>query len=263
MELFLASFLYFGLQFTLKNLRTNLLMISTRSPISLYWTISLTRQSTCLSERDHLLAAGIINTISDLLVVILPIPTVLGVNVSRRETVVILLLFGAGFTATAAGAARTYFVYRITTSNDKTWDIYLFWISASVEIYLGIICASVPATRKFFSRYLPKLLRSNPQSSIPAPVSSSRSPRSGSLEVPKEPWNDTDTIGEIKMEGNSSNSREEDFSHQKNKFGSSGSNIFVETKISISTEDNRAETSWSEQTYGEAESHDELVLVPK
>lgn len=106
----------------------------------MYWTLAFTPQTTCIIEREHLLAAGIINTVTDLLVVLLPITTILGVKIPFRETVIIIFLFSAGFMATAAGAVRTYFVYFLTAfSNDKTWDISLTWYAAEIELYVGIV----------------------------------------------------------------------------------------------------------------------------
>lgn len=70
---------------------------------------------------------------------LLPLPTVLAVKLPFRQSIVIGLLFGAGFLATAAGAIRTYYTYKVTTSNDKTWDVFLFWVPAEVELYLGLV----------------------------------------------------------------------------------------------------------------------------
>lgn len=106
--------------------------------MSEYWTISFTEQN-CIHEPKNLLAAGIINTCTDFIVVVLPIPTVLGVKIRFRDTFILVLLFMAGFLATSAGAARTYFTYKVTVSDDKTWDIFHTWTSSSVELYTGLV----------------------------------------------------------------------------------------------------------------------------
>ena len=144
-------------------------------PPSDYWTLSSKPQK-CLSQTIHLLIAGIVNTITDFLVVLLSIPPVWGLRLPLRQQITLVFLFGAGFIATFAGCARIVYTYRLTTSYDQTWMKFPVWISSSVELYLGVvgdlnsyydfsntkqICASVPPTRKFFSRYNPKLLGSS------------------------------------------------------------------------------------------------------
>ena len=66
-------------------------------------------------------------------------PTVCAIRLPRRETIIIILLFGAGFIITGAGAARTYYTYKVTISDDKTWDIFPAWLSGCVELYIGIV----------------------------------------------------------------------------------------------------------------------------
>jgi hypothetical protein len=132
----------------------------------------------CISEPAHLLAASIINTITDFLVVTLPIPTVWKLKLAGREQVILVLLFGVGFMVSIAGCVRTVYTYQAAVSNDRTWAIYPVWLSSCVELYVGIvrnlqsyketflikrnkICASIPATKKFFSHFIPRLLDSD------------------------------------------------------------------------------------------------------
>lgn len=113
-----------------------------RRPISLYWTLSLTPQN-CISEPFYLLVCGIINTITDFLVVILPIPTVWGLMLPSREHAILMVLFGAGFIVCAAGIIRTVYTYRVTVSNDRTWMAFPVWLSSDIELYLGIVSHSI------------------------------------------------------------------------------------------------------------------------
>ncbi|KAL2064699.1 hypothetical protein VTL71DRAFT_3837 [Oculimacula yallundae] len=124
---------------------------------STYWTLSFQPQAQCVSETKNLLAAGINNTIGDLAVVILPIPIIWRLKLPFQQQVIIFLLFGAGLLVTVASVLRTYYLYEVTSKWDKTWLAGPAWISSSVELYVGILCASLPATKKFFSRISPRL----------------------------------------------------------------------------------------------------------
>lgn len=108
-------------------------------PISLYWTPHFGTQNNCINESAHLLAAGIINTISDLVTVLLPIPTVTKLQLPQRQQLVVIALFAAGGLVTAAGAVRTYYTWKITSDYDASWIAYpVFW-SSSLELYIGIV----------------------------------------------------------------------------------------------------------------------------
>lgn len=98
------------------------------------------------------------------MVVLLPLVLVRVVfadKLSSRQMTIVNLLFGVGFLASFAGAARTYFTWIMTTEPDATWNAWMNWLMSSLELLLGIICASIPSTKPFFSRYIPKLLGSS------------------------------------------------------------------------------------------------------
>lgn len=58
----------------------------------------------------------------------------------RRQRFAVCVLFGLGFIVTIAGIARIWFVYdSLIRSYDQTWYAYPLWISAAVEIDLGVV----------------------------------------------------------------------------------------------------------------------------
>ncbi|TEA09985.1 hypothetical protein C8034_v011117 [Colletotrichum sidae] len=150
-------------------------------PLSLYWTLSIGPQN-CINEAAHLLSASIINTLTDFVVVLLPLALVRVVyknKLSPRQLLIVNLLFGTGFLASFAGVARTYFTWIMATEADVTWNAWMNWLMSSLELFLGIICTSIPSTKPFFNRFLPKLLQPAPQRSErlnePTPTDTSKS----------------------------------------------------------------------------------------
>jgi hypothetical protein len=128
------------------------------SPMSAWWTLSFTPQH-CINEKIHLLIQGILNIIFDFLAVLIPIPVVMKLNLPIRQRIIVSMLFGAGFVVCLAGVVRTVYMYRVTDGYyDVTWDAFPVWLSTAVELYIGIVCTSIPPTKPFFTRYLPKLL---------------------------------------------------------------------------------------------------------
>lgn len=109
-----------------------------RNPAT-YWTLSFQPQTQCISETKNLLAAGIVNCWTDFLVVILPMPMVFKLKLPRRQQFIVALLFSMGLLVTLAGAARTVYLYQVTSSFDKTWKVFPVYIASTVELYIGIV----------------------------------------------------------------------------------------------------------------------------
>lgn len=105
-----------------------------------YWAITWDPQPNCINQGSSLLIAGIINTLTDFAVVLLPIRTVWTLQVPFQQIVVVVLLFGLGFTSCLAGVVRTYFMYEVTQVWDMTWASYPVWVSSSCELYIGVVC---------------------------------------------------------------------------------------------------------------------------
>lgn len=116
--------------------------------MSLYWTLSFEPQA-CINETAHLLAAGIINTFTDIAVVAIPIPVVMRLQLPRRQQVILGVLFGAGGIVCIAGAVRIYYNYQRDTSVDKTWWASPTWIISNIELYIGIVSATPLWNRQY------------------------------------------------------------------------------------------------------------------
>src|SRR5258708_500681 len=92
-----------------------------------------------MNEAAHILAAGIINTVTDFLVVLIPIPVVLKLRLPFRQRLLCAMLFGAGFIVCIAGGVRILYSYQLNSSFDKTWLFHPTWICGTIELYLGIV----------------------------------------------------------------------------------------------------------------------------
>ncbi|KAI1457196.1 integral membrane protein [Annulohypoxylon moriforme] len=126
------------------------------TPLSEFWELSFEPQN-CIDQDAHLRAVNLINTLTDWLVVLLPLKTALGLNLPRRQYSMVIFLFGFGVLASSAGIARCYFMWMLTTSFDTVWNNWSSWFCSALELNIGIICASIPATKPFFFRYLPSI----------------------------------------------------------------------------------------------------------
>ncbi|KAB8297677.1 hypothetical protein EYC80_001485 [Monilinia laxa] len=131
-------------------------IINNCSPISDYWKLSYSPQN-CIDEQTHLFLSAIINTCTDFFVFFLPIPTVFSLPIPIRQQFMLCLLFAAGLVVCGAGVVRIYYIHTTYSSFDRTWFSYPLWISSVLNLYIGIICTALPATKPFFFTFLPSL----------------------------------------------------------------------------------------------------------
>ncbi|SPO02882.1 uncharacterized protein DNG_05560 [Cephalotrichum gorgonifer] len=133
-------------------------------PLSSYVAVfSSSRQ--CSDEGRSLLIAGIWNTVMDAVLVLLPLVIVIrSISLPRPQIAVVIFLFAMGGLVSVAGAVRTYLLYVQSTALDYdfTWRSGPSYLAGTVELYLGIVCVSIPATRLFFARLVPRLVDHSP-----------------------------------------------------------------------------------------------------
>ncbi|KAI1655059.1 hypothetical protein F4813DRAFT_188086 [Daldinia decipiens] len=128
-------------------------------PLSAYWDHSIQPQH-CIDWAAHILAASIINTITDWVVVLLPIWVALRLNLPIRQVGIVIFLFGLGILASSAGIVRSYYAWILIFHSYDIKSIRDVWLTSIIELNLGIICASIPAMKPFFATYLPGILKS-------------------------------------------------------------------------------------------------------
>jgi hypothetical protein len=71
--------------------------------------------------------------------------------------------------------------YSIITdkSPDTPWEGFYLWTWESIEINLGIVCASAPCLKSLITRIVPKLFSSHPSTNFPSFSTADRGSRFG------------------------------------------------------------------------------------
>ncbi|QIW97513.1 hypothetical protein AMS68_003031 [Peltaster fructicola] len=113
-----------------------------------------TQQFTCVDAAPANLWAGILSVVSDVYAVLLPCLMLRHFDAPRRQKIALMVVFSFGMLVVGAGVARTYYFTGLAYTLDETWLGYDVYVWAQLELQLAIICASAPALRVFFRRYL-------------------------------------------------------------------------------------------------------------
>jgi hypothetical protein len=93
-----------------------------------------------------MVAASVVNAISDFLVVLIPIPVVLKLKMRYRQRAIVIGLFATGFVVCIVAIVRTVFTVILISPGhyDYTWDSFPVYICSALEMYLAIVILHLP-----------------------------------------------------------------------------------------------------------------------
>ncbi|KAH7087038.1 hypothetical protein FB567DRAFT_58213 [Paraphoma chrysanthemicola] len=137
------------------------------NPVEAYWyrfTTSWLRTHTykCVDEAAFLLAVISISTAQDFLACMLPMFVVHKLRLPLRQKLALAAIFLTGLAVCAIGALRVHFAHKLvyytrinpSPTYDITWDAMPSWVATSAEANIALVCASAPALKIYFNKWL-------------------------------------------------------------------------------------------------------------
>jgi len=128
-------------------------------PISAYWTEGRPA-SKCHMPAGGLYVHGGTNVLVDIVLMVIVLPRVLELHISKRQKGLLLIVVGLGAIAATAGIIRMVRVTLVflNPNFDASWDAYDLSIWTSTEVYVSLICAAAPGMKPVILRLLPRFL---------------------------------------------------------------------------------------------------------
>ena len=122
----------------------------------------------CVDELRVWYANAVINIIMDVAIVVLPMPALHSLSISKGRKLAVMALFALGLlyvipspralpfankfhSVTITSVIRLYSIHEVANSEDVTWDNVGAAVWSCVESNVGIICACLPASRPLYS----------------------------------------------------------------------------------------------------------------
>lgn len=133
-------------------------------PVEYYWTFLVPgSEGSCMSKGGVTYSNAALNILTDLVLIVIPAPLLWGLQIPKRQRIILMCLFGVGTFATVISVVRLHALYVIDTSPPAEQSIQGVSIAiwSGIEINTAIICASVPAMRPLVVKIFPKLLLSS------------------------------------------------------------------------------------------------------
>ncbi|OBR08504.1 Integral membrane protein [Colletotrichum higginsianum IMI 349063] len=110
----------------------------------------LATPGTCIDTVATFKATATFGVITDMMIICLPIPMVLNLQVSTRKKIGLLSLFGIGSVTVFTSIVRLYLLITILNDPDQTWGAIFINLWVGVEANLLVMCASLSTLRLFF-----------------------------------------------------------------------------------------------------------------
>ncbi|PVH81178.1 hypothetical protein DL98DRAFT_548618 [Cadophora sp. DSE1049] len=118
------------------------------NPIAALWIPDL--PAVCLDRVKLFYCDTVMSALTDMVILVLPIPLVWSLKMPLKKKLRIAALLGAGGIATAASVVRLILVFQPNSFNDETVSFIRFNLLGVAEVGIGIICACLPAFNFLF-----------------------------------------------------------------------------------------------------------------
>ncbi|ORY68845.1 uncharacterized protein BCR38DRAFT_424486 [Pseudomassariella vexata] len=127
------------------------------NPIAKNWDITIT-EGYCINRAALYIVTAVLGILTDVILLVLPIPMVLGLQMPNLQKAGLLLMFTIGSLTVVTSIVRLVILLPVLTNTDQPWAIAFpcTWICA--EANLLVICCSLPTLRKFFRDVAPKII---------------------------------------------------------------------------------------------------------
>ncbi|KAG8169289.1 hypothetical protein KVR01_000034 [Diaporthe batatas] len=142
-------------------------------PISGFWNPSPTDK--CISREGLWLAHSGINIVTDVIIFLIPVPTVLKLNMNSRQKIAVIGVFCVGIIVCLITMLRLNSIITIARTSDATFDNVAVAVWSNAEMTTAIFCATLSGIKPFVQW-----------------VSTRRSPfsrKSYSFQIPGTPFN--------------------------------------------------------------------------
>ncbi|KAH6621293.1 hypothetical protein B0J18DRAFT_222709 [Chaetomium sp. MPI-SDFR-AT-0129] len=105
-------------------------------------------------------AQAVLNIVTDGVIIVLPIPTIHGLNMGLKQRVTVGLILGLGSAACIASIVRVAYVRAMVNDPDVTFTQCSAAVWSLLEMNLGILCNALAALKPFVRQHLPHLFSS-------------------------------------------------------------------------------------------------------
>lgn len=137
-------------------------------PVSYNWRslVDRTAQGSCTDRQAQVYAAAAFNIFFDILVLLLPVPSLLKLNISWMKKLGVGIVFLVGIVVTICSIVRISYLSKYGDSTNVTWNYAYIGLWSLLEVHLSVVCVCVPAAAGLFYRTLRHVKTGSPTESV-------------------------------------------------------------------------------------------------
>lgn len=123
-------------------------------PISYNWRslIDRTAKGSCTDRQAQIYSQAAFNIFFDVLVLLLPVPSLLKLNISWMKKLGVGIVFAVGIVVTICSIVRLTYLSKYSDSTNVTWNYTYIGLWSLLEVHLSVVCVCVPAAAGLFYR---------------------------------------------------------------------------------------------------------------
>ncbi|KAJ4195477.1 hypothetical protein NW759_016457 [Fusarium solani] len=127
-------------------------------PIAAGWDVRLSVDATCINRPPIYITQAAFGCVTDLMLLLLPIPTIVGLQMSIRQKFGLVGLFAIGSITLITYIARLVLLLPSLSNPDQSWSLAEGCLWVIIEANLLIMCGSLPTLRVFLKHVAPRVL---------------------------------------------------------------------------------------------------------
>ncbi|KAE8154997.1 hypothetical protein BDV25DRAFT_170321 [Aspergillus avenaceus] len=127
------------------------------SPIDAVYNITKYENYSCFPSIPFWYATAALSLVTDIWILLLPIKTILGLQVGTKKRFVLIGLLSMGAFACIASIIRMVYIVKLYQSSDPSWDTFGVSVSSGIEVAIAIIASSIPSIKPIVDILFPRL----------------------------------------------------------------------------------------------------------
>ncbi|KAH8590101.1 hypothetical protein B0O99DRAFT_635611 [Bisporella sp. PMI_857] len=124
-------------------------------PVAFFWNRDI-RGGTCLDINKLAYANSAMSIIQDILIVVLPLPPLMKLNMGRKKKIGVGFMFAVGGFGCVVSMIRLRSLLSFGNSLDPTWDYVNVVLWTIAELAIAMVCSCLPAIRNLLIRIYPR-----------------------------------------------------------------------------------------------------------
>lgn len=130
-------------------------------PIRTLWDPTV-ENPRCLNQRKVFFSSLALSILTDVIILIVPIPLTWTLRMPLRKKIKIIMLLSAGGAATGLTVYRTTRAAKFLDSDDITVDFVMIGILSCLELTIGFVCACLPSLNVLIEHHFSRRGRESP-----------------------------------------------------------------------------------------------------